>query len=193
MADTRNSDDLGVITVSAKTLGEILGIGDRMVRKLAEEKVLVRNSHGKYLLLRSVKNYILALKVSKSVQQVKCNSDESLDLEEEKAKHEVIKRQITDLKLQVIKGSLHKSEDVERVIGDMFAKFKSKMIAMPAKLARKLEGKQKVDIQKTLLEEITNALEELSEYNPSDYYSDEHLDIEEDYLYSLGDDADGEK
>ncbi len=186
MADTRNTNDLSMITVSAKVLGEVLGIGDRMVRHLAEEKILSRNSHGKYLFLKSIKNYILTLKVSKAGQNVKGNLDETMELDNEKAIHEHIKRQITELKLQVLQGKLHKSEDVERVITDMFAKFKSKMEAMPSKMARKLENKSKIEIQKILLEEITSALEELSSYNPSDYYSDEYLDISDDYIYSLG-------
>ena len=128
----------------------------------------------------------MTLKVSKAGQDVKGDLDETMELDNEKAIHEHIKRQITELKLQVLQGKLHKSEDVERVITDMFAKFKSKMEAMPSKMARKLENKSKIDIQKILLEEITSALEELSSYNPSDYYSDEYLEISDDYIYSLG-------
>lgn len=55
MAETRNAD-MSAITVSAKTLGEVLGIGDRMVRHLADEGILAKNSHGKYLFMKSVKN-----------------------------------------------------------------------------------------------------------------------------------------
>lgn len=193
MAESKNINDLGMITVSSKILSEVFGVGDRMIRRLAEEKIVVRNSHGKYLFLESVKNYILALKVSKAGQQIKSDMDDTLDLDEEKAIHEHVKRQITELKLQLIKGSLHKSEDVERVISNMFANFKSKMEAMPAKLAKKLEGKRKSEIQKILLDEITGALSELSSYNPADYYSDEYLDVEDDYIYSLGDESDGEE
>lgn len=186
MAETRNSDDLSVVTVSATVLGQILGVGDRMVRHLAEEGVLQRNSHGKYLLLSSVKNYILTLKVSKSGDHIDAPLSDELDLDTEKAIHEHVKRQMSELKLQLIKGRLHKSEDVERVITDMFSRFRSKVEAMPAKLAKKVEGKKKEDIQGILQEEVVAALEELSAYNPADYYGDEFIDLDDDYLYTLG-------
>ena len=193
MAATKNADDMSSVTVSAQRMGDILGVGDRMVRYLAEEGVLKRNSHGKYLLVASVKNYILTLKISKPTSAETEKNEEPLSWEDEKAKHEKLKRQITDLKLQVLKGQLHKSEDVERVVNDMLAKFKSKMEAMPAKLARKLEKKSKTQILEILQDEIRSALEELSEYNPSDYYSDDYIEIEDDYIYKLGDEKDEEE
>lgn len=193
MAATKNADDMSSVTVSAQRMGDILGVGDRMVRYLAEEGVLKRNSHGKYLLVASVKNYILTLKISKPTAAETEKSEGPLSWEDEKAKHEKLKRQITDLKLQVLKGHLHKSEDVERVVNDMLAKFKSKMEAMPAKLARKLEKKSKTQILEILQNEIRSALEELSEYNPSDYYSDDYIEIEDDYIYKLGDEKDEEE
>lgn len=188
MAETRNSDNLSAVTVSATVLGNILGVGDRMIRRLAEEGVLKKNSHGKYLLLSSVRNYILTIKVSKSAEGISHSLDDHLDLKTEQASHEHLKTQITDLKLQVLQGKLHKSEDVERVITDMFAKFKSKMEVMPAKLARILEGKSKTELQEILRIEINSALQELSEYNPADYCSDECIDkdVNDDYLLAIG-------
>ena len=97
-----------------------------------------------------------------------------------------IKRQITEIKLQLIKGQVHKAEDVEAVMTDMFTKFRSKMTALPSKLAKKLEGKQRAEIQRILKEEIDNALVELSNYNAADFYSDEHIDISGDGLNMLG-------
>lgn len=52
---------------------------------------------------------------------------------------------------------------------DMFTKFRSKMTALPSKLAKKLEGKQRAEIQRILKEEIDNALVELSNYNAADF------------------------
>lgn len=186
MAETKNAQDITMVTVSATVMGELLGIGDRQVRNLAEEGILIKNSHGKYLLLESVKNYILILKISKAGQNVPTEFDNILDLKTEQAKHEHLKAQITDIKLQLVKGNVHKSEDVERVITNMFENFKSKLTAMPSKLAPKLQRKDRGEIQRTLKKEIDNALEELSGYNPADYYSDEHLDVADDYIQSLG-------
>ena len=189
MAETRNVDGMDTITVSAKVLGEICGIGDRQIRNLADEGIMCKNSHGKYLLLNSLKNYIITIKVAKAGQNVESNFENVLDLDTEKAQHEHVKRQIDEIKLAMIQGKAHKSEDVERVITDMFEKFRSKLQAMPAKLAKKLEGKDRIDIQNILQSDINSALEELAAYNPAIYYSDEYIDIGEDEISSLGKDV----
>lgn len=189
MAETRNVDGMDTITVSAKVLGEICGIGDRQIRNLADEGIMCKNSHGKYLLLNSLKNYIITIKVAKAGQNVESNFENVLDLDTEKAQHEHVKRQIDEIKLAMIQGKAHKSEDVERVITDMFEKFRSKLQAMPAKLAKKLEGKDRIDIQNILQSDINSALEELAAYNPANYYSDEYIDIGEDEISSLGKDV----
>ena len=91
----------------------------------------------------------------------------------------------------LIQGKVHKAEDVQRVVTDMLERFKSKMEAMPAKLAIKLENRSRTEIQRVLKKEINGALLELSEYNPADYYSDEHIEADEDIIYSLNDEGNG--
>lgn len=179
MADQRKIDDISDITVSAKVIGECLGVRERMVRHLAEEGLLKRNSHGKYLLLHSVKNYILALKASKAGEHVEVGPGNVLDLNQEKAANEHYKALINEIKLQLIQGKVHKSEDVGKVVTNMLLHFKDKVNALPAKMAVSLEGKTKQEIQKIIQEELSAALEELSGYDPKDYYSDEYIDVEE--------------
>jgi hypothetical protein len=146
------------------------------------------------LFWNSAKAYIVALKVANAGKsRTKTEDDEELiDLETEKAEHERLKKQITEIKLQLIQGKVHKAEDVEAVMTDMFAKFKSKMTALPSKLAKKLEGKSKVEIQRILKKEIDYALMELSNYNPADFYSDEHIEISGDDISTLGVEESGE-
>lgn len=179
MADKRKIDDISDITVSAKVMGECLSVSDRRVRQLADEGLLKRGSHGKYLLLRSVKNYILALKTAKAGDHIDVEPGNVLDLNQEKASNEHWKAMINEIKLQLIQGKVHKSEDVGRVLADMLLNFKNKIIAIPAKMAVKLEGKSKKEIQEIVTEELSAALDELSEYNPADYYSSEYIDIED--------------
>lgn len=187
-SDEKKIKSVDDITVSAKVIGEFIGVGDRMVRHLADEGIIKRNSHGKYLLLESVKNYILTLKVSKAGESIKTDFDkDNLDLNHEKAVNEHWKSMITEIKLQLIKGHVHKSEDVERVMTDMFLNFKNKMLALPHKLAFKLEHRERQEIQETLRDEITDALSELADYTPEAFYSDEHIDVEDDVILHLGD------
>ena len=179
MAEKRKIDDISDLTVSAKVIGECLSVGNRMVRRLADEGLLKRDSHGKYLLLHSIKNYILALKASKAGEHVDVGPGNVLDLNQEKASNEHWKALINEIKLQLIQGKVHKSEDVGRVLTDMLLNFKDKITATPAKLATKLAGNSKQEIQDIVTEELSFVLNELSEYNPADYYSDEHIALEE--------------
>ena len=136
MADSAKVTDVSAVTVSAKVLANIIGVGDRQVRNLADEGILVRNSHGRYLLEKSVKNYIMNLKISKVGETVTSDfEDGELDLKQEQARHEHIKSMISEIKLQLIKGQVHKSYDVANVITDMFTKFRSKILAIPAEIA----------------------------------------------------------
>jgi phage terminase Nu1 subunit (DNA packaging protein) len=183
--DTTILEDL---VVSSKTLEALFGVADRTIRDLADKGIVKRDSHGKYLFWGSAKGYITALKVANAGKNnVRTEDDEDLiDLENEKAQHERLKKQITEIKLQLIKGQVHKAEDVEAVMTDMFTKFKSKMTALPSKLAKKLEGKSRTQIQEILKKEIDSALVELASYNPADFYSDEHIDISGDAIDLLG-------
>ena len=174
----KNAEEFEQITVPSKTLEALFGVKDRTIRDLADKGIVARDSHGKYLFWNSAN--------AGKAPQKSVDGEEILDWEEEKAQHEKIKRQITEIKLQLIKGQVHKAEDVEAVMTDMFTKFRSKMTALPSKLAKKLEGKQRAEIQRILKEEIDNALVELSNYNAADFYSDEHIDISGDGLNTLG-------
>lgn len=188
MGTQRNVEDFEELLVSSKTLEALFGVKDRTIRDLADKGIIKRDSHGKYLFWNSAKSYITALKVANAGKgNVKADNNETgLDLDEEKAQHEHLKRQITEIKLQLIKGQVHKAEDVEAVMTDMFEKFKSKMSALPSKLAKKLEGKSKTEIQRILKREIDNALVELASYNAADFYSDEHIEISGEAISSLG-------
>lgn len=187
MAAKRETDEFEELMVSSKVLESLFGVKDRTIRDLADKGILKRDSHGKYLFWNSTKSYITALKVANAGKSSKRTSDETgLDLEEEKAQHERLKRQITEIKLLLIKGQVHKAEDVEAVMTDMFARFKSKITALPSKLAKKLEGKTRTEIQRILKTDIDNALVELASYNPADFYSDDHIEISEEVVNSLG-------
>ena len=65
--DTKKIDDISTVTVSSKVLAEIISVGDRQIRNLANEGILVRNTHGRYLLMKSLKKLLsLTLKIAKA-------------------------------------------------------------------------------------------------------------------------------
>lgn len=171
--------DIDSLTVSAAVLGNIFGVTDRRIRQMAEEGIIVRVAKGRYNLVESVKNYILSLKLAVD-SAGNDNPDGELNFEEEKALHERVKRHISEMKLQTMKGELHKAENVKRVMTDMLSAFKTRVLNIPAKVAPILEDRDAGYIKERLTAEVTETLNELKDYDPADFYSDEYVKGEED-------------
>ena len=170
--------DIDSLTVSAAVLGNIFGVTDRRIRQM-EEGIIVRAAKGRYNLVDSLKNYILSLKLAVDSNDSD-NPDGELNFEEEKALHERVKRHISEMKLQTMKGELHKADDVRHVMTDMLSSFKTRMMNIPAKVAPVLEDRDAGYIKERLTSEVTEALNELKDYNPADFYSDEYVEGEDD-------------
>lgn len=166
--------DISKITVSASVLGNLFGVTDRRIRQMAEEGILERAAKGRYKLVDSLKNYILTLKLSAEGTGID-NPDGEIDINEEKALHERVKRHISELKLRTMKGELHKSADVERVMTDMLAAFRTRILSIPSKVAPVLEFRDANDIKERLLAECTEALSELKDYDPKAFYPEEYV------------------
>ena len=92
-------------------------------------------------------------------------SQEAVDLNEERAKLTKTKRLNEELDLAVKKGELHKSEDIEKVMTAMLINFKSRLSAIPAEEADKLAAMtDKAKIFLYLNDNIKEALNELSDF-----------------------------
>lgn len=168
--------DVESLTVSAAVLGDIFGVSDRRIRQMAEEGIISRVAKGRYNFKESVKNYILSLKLAADASTSE-NPDGELDFNEEKALHERVKRHISELKLQTMKGELHKAEDVQKVMTDMLTAFKTRILNIPAKASPLLANRSEVGyIKDVLMKEVLEALNELKEYDPKMFYSDEYVD-----------------
>lgn len=176
--ENKNLTDIERVTVSASVLKSLLLLKDESrVRQLAGEGIFIRASKGRYLLFESLQNYIKTLKVQKDVQSAEAEND--VDYKTERAKLEQVKRIQAELKLALMKGELHKSNDVERVMTDMLARIRSRFLQMPSKMAPLLAEKETGEIKKMLSNEVRDILEELKEYDPKDFYSEDFVEIEE--------------
>ncbi len=175
-SEIEKTTDLSQVAVSAGVLSKMLGISDRRIRQLADEGVIIRVSQGRYNLEKSIKGYVLNLKIANSSKE-QLRLDDELDLEKEKAKHERVKRQMAEMKLSLMRGRMHKSEDVEAVMTDMLANFKARCLNLPAKLTPQLVSRDdKGYIMSLLNDEINQALQELAEYDPAEFYSDDSIE-----------------
>jgi phage terminase Nu1 subunit (DNA packaging protein) len=151
--------------VSTKEISEILGVTTRRIQQLAQDNALVRFSHGNYDLPASIQKYITYMTEAGSL------ADGELDKAQEEAKWTQARRKKTELELQIMKGELHRSEDVQLVMSDMLGNFRARLLALPSKIAPQLLGKTDIIPVKDLLKSaVYEALNELSDYDPNAFY-----------------------
>lgn len=180
MADMEKVDDISQIVVSAKVLSKIIGVSERRIRQLAEEGILTKASSGRYNLHESLHGYILNLRVANDTNKIQTELEDQLDLKLEQALHERVKRHMSELKYSLMKGNVHRAEDVEDVMVNMLTNFKTKLLNLPTKLTPLLvDRNDKGYILDLLTKEVYEVLGELSNYNASDFYGADYVDIEE--------------
>lgn len=166
------------VIVSTAEISEILGLSDRRIRQLEKEDALVKINRGKYDLKASVQRYIEYIKAQAE------KTEEELDLTKEKTLLTRANRQKVELELQIMRGELHRSEDVRRVMNNMLGAFRARVLAIPSKTAPQLLAQTDLAIiQDILKKEVYEALQELSEYDPHVFYAQSKdklaIDIEE--------------
>ncbi|OPJ63387.1 hypothetical protein [Clostridium oryzae] len=166
------------VVVSSSVLADLFGLTDRRIRTLAEEGILKKISRGRYDLFSSIRNYIIYLKTQSDLKEDK--TEKSIDYDMEHALLERAKREKVELELTAMKGTMHLSEDVERVMNDMLANFRAKLLSLPTKIAPLLAGKEDIsEIQQLLQNDFYEILHEFSFYNPEDFYSEKYINIDE--------------
>lgn len=189
MGELQNVESVESLAVSSTTLGKILNLSERRVRGLAELGVFEKIKRGQYKLVENIQKYIVYIKTNSEAGEVE--NDAGLDLEKERALHERIKREQSELKLAAMKGEMHKSEDVERVMNDMLSNFRSKLLSLPSKVSPLLIAREEIgEIQEILQKEVLETLQELANYDPAAFYGEDYINYEdEDEQYMEGEEV----
>lgn len=92
-------------------------------------------------------------------------SESAVDYNTERAKLVRAKREAQELELQLRRNEVHTTEDVEQVMTDTLVRFKTRLMAIPAKLSPILSKKKdQTEIFKLLKTAIDEVLEELSDF-----------------------------
>ena len=159
------SKDLKKLTTTQTEMARALGISQQRVSQMLKEDIMVRDKSGSVLVIESLKNYYKV--------RAPEGSEEELDLNVEKAKHEKTKREIAELKLAMMEGSVYDARTVELVLTEMLSNLRTQMLGLPSKLAPQLERKKKEKIYEVMTKEIEEKLNELSEYTPEMFTKEE--------------------
>lgn len=168
------AEKMDVTIVNSVTLGDRWGITDRRVRQLKDEGVIEEVARGKYNFFECNKRYITFLR---QAAETGCDKKQAkLDKDEQQAMHEKVKREKSELQLKIMKGELHKSEDVEMVMTDMIANAKSKLLGIPSKAAPMVMGYKEIPkVQAVLQRLIEESLIDLSDYTTELFKNDDVL------------------
>lgn len=150
--------------VSTQQISEILALSPRRIQQLTHEGALFKVGHGKYDLRRSIKEYI-------DSQIEKVTPVDEIDNNVEQALLTRARREKTELEVKIIKGELHRSKDVEKVMNDMLGAFRARLLALPSKMAPQVLGETELPVIKDKLKlAVLEAMNELSNYDPHVFY-----------------------
>ena len=148
--------------IKATELAKLLGITDRHLRNLANEKIIKKTEKGKYLFLESVHGYI---------EYIESKTDVDLNLKDENIKEESQwRKKDTELKgwkIKELRNQLHSANIIEKVMTISLVNLKGRLLSLSNRLAPQLIALDNLgEIQEVIQDSIIEALEELSEYNP---------------------------
>ena len=144
---------------TAAAIARHLDMTERNVRMLRDKEVLTEYKPGLYDLQTATKQYINFLRKKNP------EAEEKVDYNTERAKLVRAKRETQELELQLKRNEVHTTEDVEQVMTDMLIRFKTRLMALPAKLSPILSKKaDQTEIFKLIKNGVDEALEELSDF-----------------------------
>nr|DAK15379.1 MAG TPA: Protein of unknown function (DUF1441) [Caudoviricetes sp.] len=164
------------ITVSQTNFARAIGVTAGRVNQLIQEGVVLRDdkdARGGVYLVQSIRNYD-ALKSGSSGAD-----GDDLNYISEKARHERIKRELSELRLAQNEASVYDARTVEMVMIEMLSNLRAQLLGLPAKLAPVMEGRSKDEIYQTLTAEIEEKLSELSGYEPSLFMQDTAAEVDD--------------
>ena len=139
-------------------MGRILNLTPGRISQLVDEKIVTLNEADKngVCLVESLQNYWQS-------KQSREDGKGKVNFWEERGLHERAKRKTAELKLKKMKGELYDAATVEGVIIEHLTNFRNKLLGVPSKMSKQLEGKSVAQIFDILTLEIEEVLTELSQ------------------------------
>ena len=185
MPKKTNSAESKIIEVTEAELAEMLGLSDRRIRVLANDGIVFKTKPARYDLKKSVNGYINFIRDTKKeekqgVEKVK------LAREAEGLMHDKLKKRKTELQVMQMEKELLFTKDVISMWTDFATMVKSKLLNIPTKLAPQLVGVEDATvIKKTITAEVTEALNEIADFDISKF--EKNLYFDEDEVTENGD------
>lgn len=139
---------------TSKAVASWLGLTERRIRQMRDAGIIREARPGLYDMKPTVQAYLAYLR------------NNTGDLNQQRAELTKAKKELAELELGERKGNLHRTEDVEQALTTMLMNFRTKIMSMPAKLAKTVAGmSESAEIYDLLKKETDEALDELSDYD----------------------------
>ena len=139
---------------TSKAVAQWLGLTERRIRQMRDAGIIREVKPGLYDMKPTVQAYIAYLR------------NNTGDLNQQRAELTKTKKELAKLELDERKGDLHRTEDIEQALTTMLMNFRTKIMSLPAKLAKTLAGmNDNAEIYDLLKKETDEALDELSDYD----------------------------
>ena len=139
---------------TSKAVAQWLGLTERRIRQMRDAGIIREARPGLYDMKPTVQAYLAYLR------------NNTGDLNQQRAELTKAKKELAELELGERKGNLHRTEDVEQALTTMLMNFRTKIMSIPAKLAKTVAGmSDSAEIYDLLKKETDEALDELSDYD----------------------------
>jgi phage terminase Nu1 subunit (DNA packaging protein) len=158
--------------VSSRQLAAIFGCDESRIRQL-DGKVFSGIDQGPKKRIRTLYRLGDAVQafIAHKVALVRNDSPLAVEMDAEKLLKLKSERAISEMKARAMSGELHRSEDVKMIITDRNARFRSRLLAIPTRLARTLIGQRDMPtIFRLLTEAVAEVLKELADYKAQDFH-----------------------
>jgi phage terminase Nu1 subunit (DNA packaging protein) len=148
------------INVSTKDLAQILKITPRRIQQLAQKEVLRREADGTFKAHESIEDYYRWKATETNWHTGRGKARE--EYAHEHALLEKAKKEMAELTLGVMTGTLVYADDVEAQTFSRILTCRTRLLGMPAKLAHRIAASKTVGkIESLLREEILQAMDAL--------------------------------
>lgn len=159
-------------TLDISTTAKLLKLQPRQVQQLTADGVLQRardedgsEIKGRYVMVQCVHGYIDYLRA-----RVPLEGSSEDEWQQLRTRRMAFESEMAELKLNLLKGKLHRAEDVEFCVTTMITACRARLLAIPSRIARLLIGKKKFkEIFDLIYREIELALRELTGYDASKF------------------------
>ena len=165
-----NKKEPAIKPVRVKLLAELYGVTDRRIQQFCEEGVITplgpKDKDGyQFDFARAI------VAIGRKYREMADNkkSNESKDLESAKLEEKKIKIEKYSLELEELKKDLHRSADIERVVGAAMSRLRINLRGIPmgvAALIKDLDNEN--EIAELIMERIDRALSEVADINIDD-------------------------